>query len=85
VFALGDAVKVEVQSVSVVRRKVDFALAGHAAREHARPERGHDRRARQGREARTETRADRRGAKRVHAAADKKRHGAGKRRGKPRR
>ena len=33
-FALGDAVKVEVQSVSVVRRKVDFALAGHSARHH---------------------------------------------------
>jgi len=33
-FALGDAVKVEVQSVSVVRRKVDFALAGHRARHH---------------------------------------------------
>ena len=29
-FALGDTVKVEVQSVSVVRRKIDFALAGHA-------------------------------------------------------
>jgi ribonuclease R len=33
-FALGDTVKVEVQSVSVVRRKVDFALAGHRARHH---------------------------------------------------
>src|SRR4029077_6307968 len=33
-FALGDSVKVEVQSVSVVRRKVDFALAGHRARHH---------------------------------------------------
>jgi len=32
VFALGDAVKVEVQSVSVVRRKVDFALHEHAGR-----------------------------------------------------
>ena len=42
VFALGDSVRVEVQSVSVVRRKVDFGLAGHAAREHARPERGRD-------------------------------------------
>ena len=31
-FALGDAVRVEVQSVSVVRRKIDFALAGHMAR-----------------------------------------------------
>jgi ribonuclease R len=33
-FALGDAVKVEVQSVSVVRRKVDFVLHGHRARHH---------------------------------------------------
>jgi ribonuclease R len=33
-FALGDSVRVEVQSVSVVRRKVDFALAGHKARHH---------------------------------------------------
>jgi ribonuclease R len=36
VFALGDTVKVEVQSVSVVRRKVDFALHGHEARERDR-------------------------------------------------
>jgi ribonuclease R len=33
-FALGDSVRVEVQSVSVVRRKIDFALAGHKARHH---------------------------------------------------
>jgi len=33
VFALGDTVKVEVQSVSVVRRKIDFALHGHGERE----------------------------------------------------
>ncbi|HXT99642.1 MAG TPA: ribonuclease R, partial [Polyangia bacterium] len=33
-FALGDSVRVEVQSVSVVRRKVDFALAGHRPRHH---------------------------------------------------
>ena len=38
-FALGDAVKVEVQSVSVVRRKIDFALHEHRAR-HAQPHRG---------------------------------------------
>ncbi len=30
-FALGDTVKVEVQSVSVVRRKIDFALHEHRA------------------------------------------------------
>jgi ribonuclease R len=36
-FALGDTVKVEVQSVSVVRRKIDFALHEHSerARKHA--------------------------------------------------
>lgn len=34
VFALGDTVRVEVQSVSVVRRKIDFAL--HEHREHER-------------------------------------------------
>jgi ribonuclease R len=35
-FALGDSVRVEVQSVSVVRRKIDFALADHVARHRAR-------------------------------------------------
>jgi ribonuclease R len=83
VFALGDAVKVEVQSVSVVRRKVDFALAGHAAREHARPERGRDKRARHGREERRAT-ADQRRTKRVHAKAEKGGRG-GKSKGKNRR
>jgi ribonuclease R len=33
VFALGDTVSVEVQSVSVVRRKIDFALHEHRERE----------------------------------------------------
>ena len=32
-FALGDTVKVEVQSVSVVRRKIDFALHEHSERQ----------------------------------------------------
>jgi ribonuclease R len=42
-FALGDTVKVEVQSVSVVRRKVDFALHEHAGRERTKVEhRGRD-------------------------------------------
>ena len=83
VFALGDAVKVEVQSVSVVRRKVDFALAGHAAREqargdhHGRGERGREKKARHGREARRAA-ADQRRAKRTAARADKD-----KRQGKP--
>ena len=45
-FALGDAVKVEVQSVSVVRRKIDFALADHVARQpRARPAARGDKRA----------------------------------------
>lgn len=35
-FALGDSVRVEVQSVSVVRRQIDFALADHVARHRAR-------------------------------------------------
>jgi ribonuclease R len=39
VFALGDTVKVEVQSVSVVRRKVDFALHQHEARQRERDSR----------------------------------------------
>jgi len=44
-FALGDSVKVEVQSVSVVRRKIDFGLAEHLARQRARePRRGDKRR-----------------------------------------
>jgi ribonuclease R len=57
VFALGDSVRVEVQSVSVVRRKVDFGLAGHAAREQRRPEkRGRDKGNRATREGRREAR-----------------------------
>jgi ribonuclease R len=86
VFALGDVVKVEVQSVSVVRRKVDFGLAGHAAREHARPERGRGHKAEgRPRNAHDERRAsaERRRAKRENAKADKKGRGAkgkGKRR-----
>lgn len=39
-FALGDTVKVEVQSVSVVRRKVDFALHEHREAERRRGEHG---------------------------------------------
>ena len=93
VFALGDAVKVEVQSVSVVRRKVDFALAGHAAREHARAEhgraehargdRGREKKPRHGREARRAA-ADHRRTKRSHAKAEKGGRG-GQRKGKHRR
>jgi ribonuclease R len=45
-FALGDSVKVEVQSVSVVRRQVDFALAEHTARQRARDAGHGDRRRR---------------------------------------
>jgi ribonuclease R len=82
VFALGDAVKVEVQSVSVVRRKVDFALAGHEAREQARSERT-DRRARRPGDARRGAK-DHPRAKRDHAKADKKGR-PGTRKGKGRR
>jgi len=49
-FALGDAVKVEVQSVSVVRRKIDFALAGHMARRKPGADGGRPDRRRQGRD-----------------------------------
>jgi ribonuclease R len=49
VFALGDSVRVEVQSVSVVRRKIDFALYdehrgrdGRAKGHHSRPGARHD-------------------------------------------
>jgi ribonuclease R len=42
-FALGDTVKVEVQSVSVVRRKVDFALHEHRTTQRERAARGRDR------------------------------------------
>ncbi|HVZ74625.1 MAG TPA: ribonuclease R [Polyangia bacterium] len=72
VFALGDAVKVEVQSVSVVRRKVDFSLAGHDARE--QPARGREKPGRHGRDARREA-ADKRRAKRVAERAEKKGRG----------
>jgi ribonuclease R len=49
-FALGDAVKVEVQSVSVVRRKVDFALHEHATRQREHEPRRGERRRRRGRD-----------------------------------
>ena len=81
VFALGDSVKVEVQSVSVVRRKVDFGLAGHVAREPGRRGAGRDKGRRVGRG--EERRAG--GAKRGRASADKAGRGAGKRKGRPRR
>ncbi|HXJ23767.1 MAG TPA: ribonuclease R [Polyangia bacterium] len=65
-FALGDSVKVEVQSVSVVRRQVDFALADHMSRQRAahgdRPRR-RDRRRERGKEqhrAESHRRGDRR-------------------------
>jgi ribonuclease R len=51
-FALGDSVQVEVQSVSVVRRKIDFALAGHVSRNRPRDFQRGDKRRRDGRSAR---------------------------------
>jgi len=80
VFALGDAVKVEVQSVSVVRRKIDFGLAGHAAREHRRTDRARGGRDKGPRDARRGA-ADHRPTKRAGASADKP--GRGKRKGRP--
>jgi ribonuclease R len=67
-FALGDAVRVEVQSVSVVRRKIDFALAGHMARrkeggERSRHDRGHDRRPGRDKKRSQPPRHERKGAK----------------------
>jgi len=47
-FALGDTVRVEVQSVSVVRRKIDFALADQVARNRGRELRPGGRRRRGG-------------------------------------
>ena len=68
-FALGDAVKVEVQSVSVVRRKVDFALAGHRARYHDSHGDRFGRRDKHGRR-------DKRGRNEKHQEAhDRPRHG----------
>jgi ribonuclease R len=90
VFGLGDTVRVEVQSVSVVRRKVDFGLAGHAARELARPERHRGRRERDTREGRREARTTKPGRKfgvgkqRIPVSSEK-RGRANKRKGKPRR
>lgn len=83
VFALGDAVKVEVQSVSVVRRKVDFALHEHAARRRGdrrrdgAPARGPGRE-----ERRLHGKPDRR-KKRRGQVADNREHGRGGRPGKP--
>ncbi|MES1204499.1 MAG: ribonuclease R [Pseudomonadota bacterium] len=52
-FALGDTVKIEVQSVSVVRRKIDFALHEHSERERRRVSQGRDGRGRDRGRART--------------------------------
>jgi ribonuclease R len=75
VFALGDAVKVEVQSVSVVRRKIDFALHEHAARRGERRRGTHEARE-AGREERRAT-TDRRRRKQRGHAADNREHGRG--------
>jgi ribonuclease R len=67
-FALGDTMKVEVQSVSVVRRKIDFALHEHREQER----RLGDRR-----------RADGRGQGRSEALVGERRGGRDRRRAKP--
>jgi ribonuclease R len=71
-FALGDAVRVEVQSVSVVRRKVDFALAGEAARRAGR----HEERRAGKHDGRRRGRAGERGRDRQGAEAGQRRKGA---------
>jgi len=94
-FALGDTVKVEVQSVSVVRRKIDFALHEHGERQRRRAAAGHPGAAK-GDEARRGARRERGTGKQQPAEArhgrsraeKKARAGAGKhpaRKGRPRR
>jgi ribonuclease R len=75
-FALGDTVKVEVQSVSVVRRKIDFALHQHEGRERHN---GTDHRA--GREERARRRAggERREKKTAAAGESVRKEKAGER------
>ena len=73
-FALGDSVKVEVQSVSVVRRKIDFALAGHRARHHdARGDRFGRRGDKRGGRDKHGRRDERPGHDRAHGRQDKRR------------
>jgi ribonuclease R len=76
-FALGDTVKVVVQSVSVVRRKIDFGLDEHRGHERAH-ERGGDRdgkgRRRRGREERVGERAARRAGADHQAGAGSSAH-----------
>ena len=67
-FALGDTMRVEVQSVSVVRRKIDFALHEHREQERRLGER---------------RRADGRGTGRSEAVAADRRAGRDRRRAKP--
>jgi ribonuclease R len=79
-FALGDSVRVEVQSVSVVRRKIDFALADHVARHRARDLQRGDKRRRDRKPERGKPGAHRPGAR----DRTDKRDGRGNRpRGKP--
>ena len=79
-FALGDSVRVEVQSVSVVRRKIDFALADHVARHRARDFQRGDKRRRDRKPERAKPGAHRPGRSERH----EKRDGGGNRqRGKP--
>ncbi len=92
-FALGDTVKVEVQSVSVVRRKIDFALHEHGERERRRAltapvkpgdsRRGHREGERAGKHAPAEARHGRSRAEKKARAAASPKHPA--RKGRPRR
>ncbi|HEX3696737.1 MAG TPA: ribonuclease R [Polyangia bacterium] len=86
-FALGDTVKVEVQSVSVVRRKVDFALHEHRAAERTEVYGRGDDGAGRGRHRRGESDRHRGKAERPHFPVDKSTRGgasAAGGKGKPR-
>jgi ribonuclease R len=79
-FALGDAVRVEVQSVSVVRRKIDFALADHVARHRARDFQRGDKRRRERKPERAKPGAHRPGRSERHEKGGERRN---RLRGKP--
>jgi ribonuclease R len=86
-FALGDTVKVEVQSVSVIRRKVDFALHEHRAAERTEVYGRGDDGAGRGRHRRGESDRHRGKAERPHFPVDKSTRGgasAAGGKGKPR-
>ena len=82
-FALGDAVRVEVQSVSVVRRKIDCALADHVARHRARDFQRGDKRRRDRKPERGKPAAHRPGRSERHDGKEKRDGRSNRPRGKP--